>query len=365
MLNSIAFKLTIFIFSLLVITFIEDNAHCVDFQPYRNQNGSIHGAFNYSQFQPFKKIVKELRQLSKHSSKEETYRLFSIGKTFQRRNLWAFQIKINDGKKRQTIVIDCGAHAREWIAPATCMYVIKQFVSSKREKNLTNIIKKFNWVFVPVLNPDGYVYSWHNKSTRLWRKNRSATKEQIKLRKEKGAELCIGVDINRNFDQAWGGPGAPTNNPCFEMYAGSKPFSEKESSALADYLVELKEDLVAYVTLHAFSQSWMTPWGYKSKKPKKYNDMIDVAKKAVAAMKEFSGIEYVVGPSHNVLYPNSGSSSDWVYSKLNVPFSYIVEMFPDANTSEKEPFLVPPLKMIQNAKEILVGLTTMAESIEI
>jgi len=42
-----------------------------------------------------------------------------------------------------------------------------------------------------------------------------------------------------------------------------------------------------------------------------------------------------------------------------------VEMFPDANTSEKEPFLVPPLKMIQNAKEILVGLTTMAESIEI
>ena len=60
-------------------------------------------------------------------------------------------------------------------------------------------------MFIPLLNPDGYVYTWHNKTTRLWRKNRSITKEQEELYKKTNNELCIGVDINRNFDEAWGG----------------------------------------------------------------------------------------------------------------------------------------------------------------
>ena len=31
-------------------------------------------------------------------------------------------------KKKRMILLDCGAHAREWVAPSTCMYLIKEFV---------------------------------------------------------------------------------------------------------------------------------------------------------------------------------------------------------------------------------------------
>ena len=78
-------------------------------------------------------------------------------------------------------------------------------INNQHLNNLTNIISNYNWVFIPLLNPDGYVYTWYNKTTRLWRKNRSVTKEQQILWKKTNNELCIGVDINRNFDEAWGG----------------------------------------------------------------------------------------------------------------------------------------------------------------
>lgn len=66
-------------------------------------------------------------------------------------------------------------------------------------------MEKFNWVFIPVLNPDGYVYTWKNNKTRMWRKNRSHTPSQLSLFNKTGNQLCIGTDINRNFDLKWGG----------------------------------------------------------------------------------------------------------------------------------------------------------------
>lgn len=66
-------------------------------------------------------------------------------------------------------------------------------------------MKRFDWVIIPLLNPDGYAYSWKNNETRMWRKNRSFTPEQLKKFNETNNPLCIGVDINRNFNKHWGG----------------------------------------------------------------------------------------------------------------------------------------------------------------
>ena len=70
------------------------------------------------------------------------------------------------------------------------------------------------------------------------------------------------------------GPGAPVNNPCYEMYAGSHPFSEKESTALANFLNQTKDGLIAYISLHSFGQAWMTPWGFTKKLPKQYAEQV-------------------------------------------------------------------------------------------
>ena len=58
------------------------------------------------------------------------------------------------------------------------------------------------------------------------------------------------------------------------MYAGTNAFSERESSALAKFLNETYHDITAYVSLHSFGQSWMTPWGHKNDRPKYYAEMV-------------------------------------------------------------------------------------------
>ena len=166
----------------------------------------------------------------------------------------------------------------------------------------------------------------------------------------------------RNFDKVWGGPGAPKNDPCYEMFAGSEPFSEQESKALADYIKSIRKDLVAYVSLHCYGQSWMTPWGFTKKRPGQYKEMKRVAKLAVAKMKEYSGVPYDVGPSHDELYPNSGSSTDWVYDNTKTPYTYLIEMIPKATTEAS--FMMPPSAMVKNAKDIVQGLLEMTKNIK-
>ncbi|XP_047126490.1 carboxypeptidase B isoform X1 [Hydra vulgaris] len=336
------------------------------FKPYKINIKNVSGLFDYTQYQPFNMIEKELHKITKSQLKSVKVKLFSIGTTFENRSLWALKIEEKDTRKlKKNIVIDCGAHAREWLAPSTCMYIINKLTLEHPSLKNTKLIKRFNWIIIPVLNPDGYAYTWHNQSTRLWRKNRSFTAKQLKFRKEKNDELCIGVDINRNFDEEWGGVGAPAN-PCFEMYAGDKPFSEKESIALSNFLNTTINETLAYISLHAFGLSWMTPWGFKKQLPKSFNEMKRVAQIAVNAMKKLSGVKYSIGTSHDKLYPNSGSSIDWAHSKLHIPYTYLIEMLPGNNKTssiDMSSFMPPPNMMVQNAKDILEGLRAMAISL--
>ena len=68
------------------------------------------------------------------------------------------------------------------------------------------------------------------QTERLWRKNRSPT----------SIAWCRGVDLNRNFDVNFGGPGA-SEMSCSEVYSGSNAFSESESQAIARYVVDSRD----------------------------------------------------------------------------------------------------------------------------
>lgn len=83
---------------------------------------------------------------------------------------------------------------------------------------------------------------------RMWRKNRQAT----------GTAHCLGVDINRNFNPHFGGAGT-SKNPCTENYHGLSPLSERESSAVAQFIDKL-ENTKIYITFHAFGQLLMYPY---------------------------------------------------------------------------------------------------------
>lgn len=138
---------------------------------------------------------------------------------------------------------------------------------------------------------DGYVYSHtHN---RMWRKTRSQSDnivfrqtaqeslnaerlarfdqdpilddsilEQLrsKVINNKASFSCTGTDANRNWDFKWL-TGGSSKNPCTDTYAGSKAFSEPETRALSNYILSQKDDIEMYISLHAYSQFWLLPWG--------------------------------------------------------------------------------------------------------
>ena len=62
-----------------------------------------------------------------------------------------------------------GIHAREWITPATLTYMINELIDNPLKYDC--ILNDFDFYFIPLMNPDGYVYS--HEYDRMWRKTRN------------------------------------------------------------------------------------------------------------------------------------------------------------------------------------------------
>lgn len=80
---------------------------------------------------------------------------------------------------------------------------------------------------------------------------------------------CEGVDLNKNFDFHWGESEA-SDDPCREGFAGPEPFSEPETKAISNFIMNRKDSIKMYITLHSYSQMWLMPWSYTTKKVKMY-----------------------------------------------------------------------------------------------
>ncbi|XP_070711417.1 carboxypeptidase O-like [Pempheris klunzingeri] len=167
----------------------------------------------------------------------------------------------------------------------------------------------------PVLNMDGYIYSWNNDITRLWRKNRSPGTSGCK---------CDGTDLNRNFDNKWGTIGTSTDC-CSNVYCGSSPVSEPEAQAVTYFVGSRKDDFLCFLTIHSYGQLLLVPYGQPNVTASNYNELMKVGLEAADAIKKVHGMNYTVGTPPDVLYSYSGSSRDWA-RKQGIPFCYTFEL---------------------------------------
>lgn len=106
----------------------------------------------------------------------------SIGKSVRGQDLKVLKIS-NGAVGNKAVWIDGGIHAREWISPASVTYIINHFVLNNEREPVE--VQNLDWYFLPVANPDGYIYS--HMTDRLWRKNRARSGQ------------CAGTDLNRNY----------------------------------------------------------------------------------------------------------------------------------------------------------------------
>ncbi|OZJ04335.1 hypothetical protein BZG36_02374 [Bifiguratus adelaidae] len=245
------------------------------------------------------------------------------------------------------LVLHGGQHAREWISVAVVTYIMDQLTSQYgKDKEITKLVDNFQWTLIPVLNVDGYIYTWERN--RMWRKNRQPST----------FPFCVGTDPNRNWAYKWN-KGGSSVNPCSEAYMGTEPFSAPEPKAMADYIAA-KENVIGYIDFHAFAQLWMTPFGADCEEfPSDHEDILEAAIGAAKALQNVNGKKFATGPVCSTIYPASGGSLDWTYAVGNVKYSYAVELRDTGNYG----FILPPEEILPSGKETLQAVLQLARFI--
>lgn len=67
-----------------------------------------------------------------------------------------------ENEMKSTVLIDGGIHGREWISVATTVYCINQLIENFRRN--THLLRKLDFLIIPIVNVDGYEYSHTNVS---------------------------------------------------------------------------------------------------------------------------------------------------------------------------------------------------------
>lgn len=279
----------------------------------------------YYRYEEIDKYLKNLPESNKN------IQVKSAGKSHEGRDIKVVTITNGDGQKKNSVFIDAGIHAREWIAPATALYLIDQLTDSN--SNMSKLLEKVDIVIQPLVNPDGYEFTF--TYYRLWRKTRSRH------------GICSGVDANRNYDFHWHEVGS-SNNQCAETYHGPKAFSEKESTISGQLMNELKENCKFFLTFHSYGNYLLYPYGYKYEQPENWQDNDDVAKAGANAILAATGTNYTVGGTSNTLYLASGSSIDYAHGVANIPISIVMELSGGGYFG----FDLPPSEIDKNVKEV-------------
>lgn len=305
---------------------------------------------NYKQLAQIEAYVAGL-----NAARPDLTALSVVGQSLQNRPIRAITITGPDepgnaAADRPVIIWNGCQHAREWISPMTVTYIASRLVGDyDTDPAVRSLVDSTRIVIVPVANPDGYLYSW--SSERYWRKNRRPNNASD-----------FGVDLNRNWGYEWGGDGA-SSDPGNDTYRGATSFSEPETRVLRDLALSFGDKLAAHIDYHSYSQLILYPFGYAdgvhAPEPDRTffetlsNDLSDL-------ILSESGAFYNPIPSW-VLYPASGTASDWFYGAAGAK-SVTFELRPsDQDVGGLEGFDPPPSTILPCARENFAAALLFAE----
>lgn len=271
----------------------------------------------------------------------------SLGNSLEGREIFGLRITSPGAPSDRPAVLFNGCqHAREWMAVMVPMYIAERLImdydTDYRVRALVNTAVIY---VVPVVNPDGYVYSWSTE--RYWRKNR---------RNNGGGSF--GVDNNRNWGFQWGGSGA-SSNPNDETYRGSGPFSEPETQRLRDFMMA-NPPIIAHIDYHSFSELILWPWGYTNGQPGGADGATFTAlgNSMRSAIQSVHGKLYTAGPIGSTLYLASGNAVDWAYGAEGI-FSNTIEVRPAGGGLDG--FSPPPSEILPTCQENFIGSNVLTE----
>ena len=267
-------------------------------------SGSMGGYWTYNE------VVSVLDQITAAYPNLTTAK-FSVGTSIQGRDIWAVKVSDNpdvDENEPETR-FDCLHHAREPESMQASLWFMLELLEGYGTDPLaTYLVNEREIWFIPVVNPDGYVY---NQSTNpsgggMWRKNR---------RNNGGS---YGVDLNRNYDYQWGyDDNGSSPYPSDETYRGPSPASEPETQAMQAFFAT--RNFITASSAHTYSNLFLYPWGYRDTPCPHDAELQELSALATA----LNG--YAYGRPGGLLYNANGGTFDYDYG-THQTLSWTVEI---------------------------------------
>jgi carboxypeptidase T len=261
------------------------------------QLGTMGGFLNYTQ------IVNMLDSMRRRypnliSAKK------SIGNTLEGNAVYVVKISDHPDKdepSEKQVLYDAMHHAREPQAMMQLMYFMWYIMDryEKKDPIAQYIINNRELYFIPIVNPDGYLYnaSIAPNGGGMWRKNRSTN-----------IDATRGVDLNRNYSYDWGYDdvgSSPLGNS--NTFRGPSAFSEPETQNMRNFVNTKK--FKSNLSYHTFGGYLIYPFGARENY---YTPDSNMFRLYADSLTKDNG--YSAGTVFETLnYFANGGSCDWMY----------------------------------------------------
>ena len=299
----------------------------------------------YADYKTWTEVNDKLLELENNSPEIATHII--VGQTYEGRDIHGIRITApGDASNRKQVLFNGCQHAREWVSVMVPVYVIETIIDNwYTDPSMQSYLETTEVIVVPIVNPDGYEFTYAADGDRFWRKNR---------RNNTGS--CEGVDLNRNWSYAWNEGDSTSTNTCSDVYVGSGEFSEPETQAMRDLIYTLP-NLVAHIDFHSYSQLILEPWASSNIAPPRVN----IVKALSTAMRDgiFSvhGETYVAGTGGDLLYLADGVFPDWTTDRGAL--AYTIELRPTGSPG----FDLPPSEILPTCQESYEAVRTLIQFI--
>jgi hypothetical protein len=300
-------------------------------------------------FRPAEQVFAFLDLLAEQNAGVVT-KLPNVSVTFEGRPIPAYRISSpstgGEATPKRALYTQSLIHAREWQAGSSTFFAMAALVDDllAGSADAQWILERFDWYFVPVVNIDGYIYTW--EVDRMWRTNRDMV--------DGSGHTIPGVDLNRNFPPEEHFNEDPDDVDS-ETHPGDFPLSEPSTAGLFDFILSI-DGLAGIVDMHTFGALVLRPFSYqKDPPPEPFGSMMVALGYGVRdALSTDPSIQYTSEPG-GYLYEAFGCFDDGMFTTYNFTVPAItIEV-------EGDDFMVPQATIRSVGDNIYSGLSRFAE----
>jgi carboxypeptidase T len=250
-------------------------------------------------------------------------RKFSIGRSYQGRELWAAKISdhVATDENEPEVMFDSLTHAREHITVEMNLYLLHLLANNYgTNSHITRLVNTREIFLVFMVNPDGGEYDIAGGTFHFWRKNRQPIPNSSQ----------IGVDPNRNFGYQWGCCNGSSGDPTKDTYRGPWAWYSPEVVAYRNFVrsrvIGGTQQLRIVVSWHSSGKLVLWPYGYTSTALPSTMFAAD-HKTFVALGKQAAALNGYTPMQASKLYISDGTEHDWSYHEQRI-FAFTFEMGP-------------------------------------